>query len=98
MGTKYQWGDPSARKYTRARARSDAGEKQAVRRGCLPATMQPDRLVVDDDAFRADGGGGGEHEEARTSNASFFFPPGPPRAARGAKTNGHAIPADGLGR
>jgi hypothetical protein len=39
--TKYQLGDPSARKYTRARARVLCGEKQARIRGCFPATMHP---------------------------------------------------------
>jgi hypothetical protein len=41
MGTKYQCGLPSARKYTRARASWARGEKQATNWGCLPATTQP---------------------------------------------------------
>src|SRR5687767_15856042 len=39
--TKCQWGDPSARKYTRARARWAWGEKHATIFGCLPATTHP---------------------------------------------------------
>ena len=87
IGTKYQYGDPSARKYTRARASWDCGEKQARIWGCLPATMHPTGLMVDGHAVRVRGGrqrGKRDGDQDALHSALYRLS----AASRGAKTKG----------